>query len=75
MYESPTLKESFHPLWAGLSFQRYIRKAEVELKQSQFPSPLGGSQFSKPSDEPGGVWSRVHQFPSPLGGSQFSKII
>ena len=63
----------FHPLWAGLSFQSRVW-AEFDDADIEFPSPLGGSQFSKTSrgalrsSDPG-LW-----FPSPLGGSQFSKV-
>ena len=60
----------FHPLWAGLSFQRWL-EVLIEYLRNKFPSPLGGSQFSKYDPRLGIV--RVYGFPSPLGGSQFSK--
>ena len=37
----------FHPLWAGLSFQSYKEDPSNPLTWREFPSPLGGSQFSK----------------------------
>jgi len=93
---------SFHPLWAGLSFQRNNKNLIAEVARmapvsipfgrvsvfkaragpslrparpvGKFPSPLGGSQFSKLKGKYIGTteWECV-LFPSPLGGSQFSK--
>ena len=45
----------------------------MALVVTQFPSPLGGSQFSKEDPERVRVVDDKGQFPSPLGGSQFSK--
>ena len=43
------LSKRFHPLWAGLSFQSklVLEAARTAPDLVRFPSPLGGSQFSK----------------------------
>ena len=63
----------FHPLWAGLSFQREGAMRNYIETCIKFPSPLGGSQFSKRYGRPGTSGEEDAEFPSPLGGSQFSK--
>ena len=41
-------RPGFHPLWAGLSFQSEALCDRRSRAGDRFPSPLGGSQFSKP---------------------------
>ena len=70
---------SFHPLWAGLSFQSQggIPHARPGMAGPglTFPSPLGGSQFSKQPDD---VLLLLHPVPVvsiPFGRVSVFKVI
>ena len=58
----------FHPLWAGLSFQRNDAPYQPVIRALiEFPSPLGGSQFSKASRGRGRSLDRSLRVSIPFG--------